>query len=890
MDVADSWYLKEKQRTWKTKLDTINARLLTSTKESISDGIVEAKIQHGLQIITSTKLFEEYLDICYCDDVQEYMILDSTLKIYKYSIQGRFIQPSYNLTSSMVFTKILWCSGIKLLIGYIPNDDLIWILTPECKLLQTIRNDFKINNVFYSSASKELIVMCFTSLMKYSLSSLDKSLMPHDAINFMDQTYGSLWGIQYSSFISMDTSFRVVGSYLTTIYIISGDHREDEDVGAPVEFLARKSKASVSVITALHFDLMSQWIIVGDQQGNVLGWTLTLENVFKYSQGLKGAVRTIVSHPSLCGFITSSEDNILQVWSCNLREKMESFSELGVISSIAVSKMTSSIAAIGDKLSFFRIHQLYVFFTPLTASAEILFSTKNYAHPTRIIVCSSDGVISMLSPAGKQLSMMLFPLEFNSSSIAYSAITGNVYLISAESTQIFVNNTATTPMELRYAWSSEKKITYITVYDYFEEINNSDRKCADNKVVHPHCARIIIGTNTGELISLEETTGKYEHTIKAHEASIIKIHSSTVSKRIFSMGMDRCLKIWKILPFIKTFLVLIDYVYYTIPIADLDSMGFTVCLVSIAEHVAMHQLIMYDTNEKINLYHPESHNHNKKIIGIATSETLLICATSSADYTIRIWDTQNSLLKILEVNVCVQKITFSSLRGDIVFSVGKHLYRLPFNNYLSPKYRNIIKINNIPEDIEEDAMPRHDDYHVYEKDEFKKQALYPVSSVPLGSLDPSSDVPRLDLVIQQQMCMQLKFRDEDILKIEESNTNREKKLSKRRASMSSDEWEKYMNNLLGLSSKNIEVIPPHNIWAIKEEYSNIKKVPNKTKIIPNYFDDYLEYYNTESFIGFIPNSLIVKIPDEKNSKEFFIEWVLEGFNELLELRNSSEYL
>lgn len=38
--------------------------------------------------------------------------------------------------------------------------------------------------------------------------------------------------------------------------------------------------------------------------------------------------------------------------------------------------------------------------------------------------------------------------------------------------------------------------------------------------------------------------------------------------------------------------------------------------------------------------------------------------------------------------------------------------------------------------------------------------LHPVSSVPLGSLDPScKNAPRLDLLLQKEMCSQLDYRD-----------------------------------------------------------------------------------------------------------------------------------
>lgn len=58
----------------------------------------------------------------------------------------------------MLFTKLLWCNKAKVLIGYVPNDDIIWLMNSFCMLYQIVRNEFRINAIFYEPLTNEAVV------------------------------------------------------------------------------------------------------------------------------------------------------------------------------------------------------------------------------------------------------------------------------------------------------------------------------------------------------------------------------------------------------------------------------------------------------------------------------------------------------------------------------------------------------------------------------------------------------------------------------------------------------------------------------------------------------------------------------------------------------------
>lgn len=61
---------------------------------------------------------------------------------------------------------------------------------------------------------------------------------------------------------------RLIASYFTTLYLLSLEVDEDVEEEEREDFLARRSNASLSAISALMFYEPTAWIITGDQQGN----------------------------------------------------------------------------------------------------------------------------------------------------------------------------------------------------------------------------------------------------------------------------------------------------------------------------------------------------------------------------------------------------------------------------------------------------------------------------------------------------------------------------------------------------------------------------------------------------------------------------------------------
>ncbi|XP_043283536.1 WD repeat-containing protein 97-like [Venturia canescens] len=661
--------------------------------------------------------------------------------------------------------------------------------------------------------------------------------------------------------------------------------RSDIVIEGSAQFVNKRLGVTTSGITALLYHRTSQWIITGDQQGNVCGWSLNLDCTMSCSNGHDSQIKLIIRHPSICGFLTVCNEDILQVWSCNLREKMESFSEIGEISSIAINESATSLATLGSKLNCFIMNQLYVFYAPLTASATNLSSTTNPTFPTRVIATSCDNTTRILSSAkGRQINVQILSPKLDVIAASYSGITNRMYTIILKTGEILVSSVKSKPMKLKHVWvSDERTITRVIVYESFEKIIPIEG--SEEIKINPVSALIIAGTSNGELVVFEETSGKHNTRVAAHDGQIIDLSSSRITRQLVSVGQDRCVKVWRIFPDLTSPLVLTCTVYHVIPITRAAMIRFTICLISSTAVTKDHRVIMYDSSERTRMDHHRLKEHSDLITSIATLESLEICATSSLDKTIRIWNEANELIKILFINTASQHIVFSSLRGDIVLSAGKHLYRIPSENYLSPEHRIRINVEKIPEELDDIVILEDVGYRVYEDQLDRETLLHPVSSTPFGSLDTeNSEALKLQIMMLEQMTLNLRYKEEDILKIKEGEI-KGTRLVGNKSIMSRDAWDKHMDELLETSKQTDMEESPDTVFRSVKIYPG-KRVYNQPEIfrmIHGYsmlsLDIHVE--DLQSMMkaaklprsGFTPNSLIYKIEDLPEEEE--IELVVE---------------
>ncbi|XP_011493883.1 PREDICTED: uncharacterized protein LOC105359101 [Ceratosolen solmsi marchali] len=879
-------------------LRVMNERFKSRLDEKYFEGVRDEKIYHGLKVTSSTILDKVFTNICFCTKTQEYLVLDKGVRMMRYSMQGQRLHPSFSLTSNG-FTQMLWCDNVNCFACYDPSGETIMFLSTTCVILKTIANEFQTKGVYYEPKSNEITVVGTNQIVKYLLDFEMEELEPIKPLKYNDSEFGATWQLECTHMILEGAvESQLVASYSTTLYLFPLELNDDEaDVITGIEFLEKRTNASKAPITVIYFYESSSWIIIGDHQGNVSAWTLKLECIISSNGIHNKPVFGIISHPSICGFITYTQGNgsgngKMQVWSCNLREQLESFESLGIISAIVANNQTASVIVLGSKITFLTMHQIYCFYAPLTCSAVNLFTTNTPMYSTKIVATCADNSVRLFASNANQINVQILSQQsLNATSATYSEMKNTLFTVISKSGDILVSDTSVYPMNFKHVIINDgSQITCMTMFEYFDEIRYSDGRPRKPRLFHPIGILIIAGTEDGDIIVIDNDTGKSKSTYSAHKGSVAKLTASSRWNQVISLGVDRCIKVWRVLADLPICLIIYYSLYFITPITQVTSIGDVLCMVNSSKHSKRHQLIMENMSQRVHLEHESIQDHTALITSIITNEILEICATSSSDNTIRLWDRENCLLKILNMNICIWNMTFSSARGDIVFGAGRHLYKIPYENYLSPKYRMKIITNEIAN--EEDEFIASKCLQNNNSDD-QNAMLHPVSSMPLGCIDiRNTDILSVDVLILRQICAILNYRDKEIMKIK-NNYMKPKNVVLSKGVLNTEDWEKYVQNLLNSMSRHSPEKPPYNFLNYYKEKSKVKKSFNERGVFHMLFGYDIDNLDSNENItdliknsrlpitGFLPNSVLYmpykeiikpKIVVEKKAKRKFVKY------------------
>ncbi|XP_072543688.1 uncharacterized protein [Salminus brasiliensis] len=100
---------------------------------------------------------------------------------------------------------------------------------------------------------------------------------------------------------------------------------------------------------------------------------------------------------------------------------------------------------------------------------------------------------------------------------------------------------------------------------------------------------------------------------------------------------------------------------------------------------ATYSLVQYDLNTHTRTDHPPQHDHSSTITGLSVCRKLRVFASCSQDGTVRIWDEENRLVRVLELNAEPECVEFNGDRGELLLGIRGDLYRIHCTHTL-PQY------------------------------------------------------------------------------------------------------------------------------------------------------------------------------------------------------------
>ncbi|XP_016135531.1 WD repeat-containing protein 97 [Sinocyclocheilus grahami] len=211
------------------------------------------------------------------------------------------------------------------------------------------------------------------------------------------------------------------------------------------------------------------------------------------------------------------------------------------------------------------------------------------------------------------------------------------------------------------------------------------------KIKHLHDAKnrflVILGHCGGCVSVLNMHSGKIQFRTSAHNnQNISSIKAYPNSGYLLTAGEDKALLVWRVFPCAQQCLSLHFSVLCDLPPVLMALMGTQLSLALQDPENDTYSLVQYSLESQSRSDQQPNEKHHNKITGLCGCHQLSMFASSSQDGTVRIWDMENHLLRILELNAEPECLAYCE-SGDLLLGITGDLYRIPRTQLLPLEYR-----------------------------------------------------------------------------------------------------------------------------------------------------------------------------------------------------------
>ncbi|XP_050971650.1 WD repeat-containing protein 97 isoform X2 [Labeo rohita] len=188
---------------------------------------------------------------------------------------------------------------------------------------------------------------------------------------------------------------------------------------------------------------------------------------------------------------------------------------------------------------------------------------------------------------------------------------------------------------------------------------------------------VILGHCGGCVSVVNMHSGKIQFRTSAHNnQNISSMQAYPNSGYLLTAGEDKALLVWRVFPCAQQCLSLHFSVLCDLPPVLMALMGTQLTFALQDPENDSYSLVQYSLESQSRTdQHPNEKHHNK-ITGLCACHQLNVFASSSQDGTVRIWDMENHLLRILELNAEPEYLAYCE-SGDLLLGIRGDLYRIP---------------------------------------------------------------------------------------------------------------------------------------------------------------------------------------------------------------------
>ena len=421
-----------------------------------------------------------------------------------------------------------------------------------------------------------------------------------------------------------------------------------------------------------------EYFITGAKDGTINLWQDFKHLVFTFD-GHGDTITGLLSHPHGPLIVSSSLDCTIRTWNIATLEEIYRLDTLNPVLGIGLMDSESFFSYTSNELKLWNFNNLHRLVSVVHSDIVDIQRVEDIRGimPPRIMMVVSDGSIQFLSCITCSVITVVLPILCTSSllSVNYCFSKELVYCLFKNG-EIWLFTVKTNPGMLHSIWKpSAKEGDLCTSVCVFEFVS-----CDGQEV--DHC--IFAGAQNGQVYLLNpDKQGSIKTRIQAHGGEVVNIFVSKSKSTITSLGDDKVAKVWQILPLENNDkLKLLATVHFrSTPFLGVHFLN----TVAVGCKDNSFQMDKFPTSEA-SLSHSLDDDHSKAVTSVSVCESLHLYLTSSTDGTIKVWDTDNSLIREMNIGIPITSASFLNAKGDILLGVHKHLSIIPFTHYLPINY------------------------------------------------------------------------------------------------------------------------------------------------------------------------------------------------------------
>ncbi|KAM5137403.1 LOW QUALITY PROTEIN: WD repeat-containing protein 97 [Callospermophilus lateralis] len=478
-------------------------------------------------------------------------------------------------------------------------------------------------------------------------------------------------------------------------------------------------------------------MVTSSQDSTVKVWEVNWQ-IRMVFVGHTGPVTAMVILPNTTRVSSASQDGTLRTWDLQAAAQV---GEVALCSwgqdvlSARVSRLLAPAARgwpvlslCASSVELWRLSELYSPLAQLPAPvlhlqvAPALPAPVNPSLPARLVCACVDGSVYLVSAAtGRTVSALLLEAEDCAVAVAYCLPREALWLLTRTG-HLVRANAACCPMSvLHRVCPPPPPAPQPCCLHLYSHLTDPGSALACWEIVRQNEGDLrrsamawawknknrylpVIGHTDGALSVLDWLSSKTVFHTEAHSPGPVTAIASTWNS-IVSSGGDLTVKMWRVFPYAEESLSLLRTFSCCHPVVVLCALGKRITVGFEDPNTATYGLVQFGLGEGRRCDHRPQDDPMDHITGLCCCPTLKLYACSSLDCTIRIWTSENRLLRLLQLDGSPQALAFSSNSGDLVLAMGSRLCLVSHRLYLPTAYLVKNLCQKAPDVVDDPPLP-----------------------------------------------------------------------------------------------------------------------------------------------------------------------------------------